>query len=96
MPRLFVYGTLRRGESAARLMAGAEFIGEASLRASLAQHGKYTGLRPGDSEIRGELFRVPDHLFAKLDNYEGPDYARRLSEVECAGEKVAAWVYWLV
>ncbi len=96
MPRLFVYGTLRRGQSAAHLMVGAEFLGEATLRAILVQHGEYTGLQPGDLLVRGELFHVPDRLFEQLDTYEGPDYVRRLSEVECAGETVSAWVYWLL
>jgi gamma-glutamylcyclotransferase (GGCT)/AIG2-like uncharacterized protein YtfP len=78
------------------LLVGAEFLGEATLRAALVQFGEYMGLRPGDSLVRGELFHVPDSLFAQLDMYEGPGYARRVSEVECAGETVAAWVYWLV
>jgi gamma-glutamylcyclotransferase (GGCT)/AIG2-like uncharacterized protein YtfP len=77
-------------------MVGAEFLGEAALRAALVKHGKYTGLRAGDSPVRGELFHVPDRLFEQLDTYEGPDYVRRLSEVECAGETVSAWVYWLI
>jgi gamma-glutamylcyclotransferase (GGCT)/AIG2-like uncharacterized protein YtfP len=96
MPRLFVYGTLRLGQSAAHLMVGAEFLGEATLRANLVQFGAYTGLRPGGSLVRGEMFQVPESLFGQLDKYEGPDYVRRLSEVECAGETVTAWVYWLV
>jgi gamma-glutamylcyclotransferase (GGCT)/AIG2-like uncharacterized protein YtfP len=94
--RLFVYGTLRRGEAAAHLMSEASFAGDASIRASVLLQNGYRGLVPGDELIPGEVFDVPDELFARLDQYEGPGYVRRLTEVDCGGERMNAWVYWLV
>jgi gamma-glutamylcyclotransferase (GGCT)/AIG2-like uncharacterized protein YtfP len=92
---LFVYGTLRRGEPAEHLMSGAKFLGEAHIQGQVVRHGQYTGLIAGSTEVPGELFDVPEALFEQLDRYEGPGYARRLSEVNYSGGVVTAWVYWL-
>jgi gamma-glutamylcyclotransferase (GGCT)/AIG2-like uncharacterized protein YtfP len=93
---LFVYGTLRRGEAAAHLLAGAEFIGEANIEARVIQHGQFTGLVAGEGHVAGELFEVPTDLFGRLDEYEGAGYTRKLCEVVSGGSSLTAWVYWLV
>jgi gamma-glutamylcyclotransferase (GGCT)/AIG2-like uncharacterized protein YtfP len=92
---LFVYGTLRRGGTDAHLMSGAEFLGEASIAAVVVQRGGYPGLVHGGGSVQGELFEVPEVLWLQLDEYEGPGYVCRLSDVEFGGETVRAWVYWL-
>jgi gamma-glutamylcyclotransferase (GGCT)/AIG2-like uncharacterized protein YtfP len=92
---LFVYGTLRRGGSAARLLRGAEFLSEASISGAVIFRSGYPGLVPGDSQVAGELFQVHDALWLRLDEYEGPGYVRRLSEVQTGHKTVSAWVYWL-
>jgi gamma-glutamylcyclotransferase (GGCT)/AIG2-like uncharacterized protein YtfP len=94
--RLFVYGTLRRGQSAANLLAGATFVGQASIRGRVIQSGGYPGLVGGEDVVPGELYELPAAMFEALDRYEGPGYTRKLSQVECAGESVEAWVYWLL
>ena len=96
MERLFVYGSLRRGQSAHHLMAGARFLGDATIRGAVVQHGQYPGLIPGDEQIAGELFEIPAELFERLDEYEGPDYHVGQTSVRQGGEEsLSAWVYWL-
>jgi gamma-glutamylcyclotransferase (GGCT)/AIG2-like uncharacterized protein YtfP len=92
---LFVYGTLRRGEAAEHLMRGSTFVGTATIRGLVTQRGGFLGLLAGDGVVPGEVFDLPEALFERLDQYEGPGYSRRLSEVECGGETITAWVYWL-
>jgi hypothetical protein len=92
---LFVYGTLRRGESAHYLLQSARFVAEGQILGQVVQHEGYPGLIQGESRIAGELFEIPDQLFPVLDHYEGPNYTRRLTEVARGGETVTAWVYWL-
>jgi gamma-glutamylcyclotransferase (GGCT)/AIG2-like uncharacterized protein YtfP len=92
---LFVYGTLRRGGAAEHLLHGADFVGEALIRGSVIQRDGFLGLVAGDTLVMGEVFEVPDPMFEHLDHYEGPGYERRISEVECSGATLSAWVYWL-
>jgi gamma-glutamylaminecyclotransferase len=79
--RIFVYGTLRRGERAHRLLAAARFAGEAltAPRYALVDLGPYPALvASGDQSVRGELYDVDEPTLARLDAYEGsPElYAR--------------------
>lgn len=94
--RLFVYGTLRRGESAAHLLEGARYVGKACIQGRVIQSAGYPGLVGGEDLVGGELYEAPVALFEALDQYEGPCYARKLSEVRCGEESVEAWVYWLL
>ena len=91
---LFVYGTLRRGESHA--LPEERFRGAATVRGRLYPNGPYRGFVPdrdGD-EVAGELFEVDDALLADLDEYEGPEYPRVILDVTNeSGETVSAWVY---
>jgi gamma-glutamylcyclotransferase (GGCT)/AIG2-like uncharacterized protein YtfP len=93
---LFVYGTLRRGEAAAGLMLSAEFAGVGGLRGRVVQTpAGYTGLVEGGDWIEGEIYRVEENIFERLDAYEGPDYVGRITTVFAGDEELAAWVYWL-
>jgi gamma-glutamylcyclotransferase (GGCT)/AIG2-like uncharacterized protein YtfP len=94
--RLFVYGTLRRQGTARHFLRESTFIGLASIRGSVIQQNGDLGLIAGDMLVPGELFEISEELFSRLDEYEGSGYVRRLTEVEFAGEKITAWVYWLV
>lgn len=94
MIRVFVYGTLRRGGRANRLLSGARFVAEATTDPAfeLVDMGPYPGLVAGGSvAVRGEIWEIPIDLLAELDAYEGEEYARiaiRLSD----GTEAQAWV----
>jgi gamma-glutamylcyclotransferase (GGCT)/AIG2-like uncharacterized protein YtfP len=92
--RVFVYGTLRRGGRANRLLRGARFLAEATTDSAfeLVDMGPYPGLvAAGSIAVRGEIWEVPIAVLAELDAYEGEEYARiaiRLSD----GSQAQAWV----
>lgn len=102
--RLFVYGTLQPGEPNAHVLAGVE--GDwtpAVVRGRLVAAGwgarmGYRGLRldaHGD-DVHGHVLassRLRDE-WARLDAFEGEDYARVTATVRLAsGERVSAQVY---
>ncbi len=71
--RVFIYGTLLRGETAHRRMSGARFLGEARTQPgyALVELGWYPGLvREGERSIAGELYAVAPSDLAALDDYE--------------------------
>lgn len=98
MPRVFVYGTLKRGEVAhAEYMAEATFLGVAQTppRYRLVSCGWYPGLVAGGHRaIHGEVYSVDAAQLARLDEFEEvPEwYQRILVELESFGE---VWIYLL-
>ena len=92
---IFVYGTLRSGfdnRYAKLLRSQSLFAGEASVRGSTRDLGRYPAFRPEpDGEVRGELYRLltPETTLAALDEYEGDEFERVL--IECGGRPV--WIY---
>lgn len=102
--RLFVYGTLRRGEAnefARYLHAHATHAGRARLRARLYAFGWFPGaVLSGDPAdvVHGDLFALrPEtagEVIARLDEYEGFAFERREVEVETGpGERARCWTY---
>ena len=92
---------MRRGftnEFAQLLHANSRFTGTARLRGRVEQVGSYTGAVLSDEPdewIPGELFELenPD-ILAKLDRYEGAEYARKVVTVLLDdGRKLETWVY---
>lgn len=79
--RVFVYGSLKRGERHQAEMAGARFV--AAVRTApaytLVDAGTYPGLiETGTTAIAGELYEVDAALLARLDEFEEvPDAYRR-------------------
>lgn len=76
MPLIFVYGTLKRGFSNHRFLAGQTFVGEARTRPGfrLFDAGSYPGLVawPADTEgVRGEVWSVDAEALTRLDRFEG-------------------------
>lgn len=71
--RVFVYGTLRRGQPAEGLLGGCRFIRETSVRGTLYDvGGRFPALVLGRTgEVHGELWAVPRSRLASLDSYEG-------------------------
>lgn len=76
--RLFVYGSLRRGERHHDELSGAEFLGASVTTPSyrVVECGGYPALVPGTAAIRGELYAVPSSLVTALDAFEGAHYRR--------------------
>jgi len=105
IPRIFVYGTLQRGECRERCWPHAPLrIDEATIRASLYDLGPYPAIGEGQDLVCGELWEIEaaylDETLRVLDQVEGYAqlgdnlYVRRL--VVCRlddGREVQAWTY---
>lgn len=97
---LFVYGTLKRGQSANHLLAGGRFVRAASTlpRYRLLDLGDHPGLveatGPGMT-IQGELWWVNTSSFPALDAYEGAprDYDRKPIGIQDCTEPVIAYFF---
>ena len=70
--RLFVYGTLKRGERAHERLAGATYLGVVRTQPeyALVALGWYPGLVAGTQSVVGELYDAPDTLLPALDAFE--------------------------
>jgi gamma-glutamylcyclotransferase (GGCT)/AIG2-like uncharacterized protein YtfP len=73
--RIFVYGTLKRGLSNHRYLAGQRFLGEARTTPGyrLVDCGGYPGMfgvERGGVSVRGEVWEVDDECRAMLDVLE--------------------------
>lgn len=95
--RIFVYGSLRRGESYHHLLETAIFEAPARTPARyvLLDLGWYPGLiTGGTTAITGEVFTVSDALRAQLDRYEDhPHLFERQVIVLEDGSEAEAYVY---
>ena len=97
--RLFVYGTLKRGERNHRLIADQQFDGPAvtAPRYRVIDLGPHPGLvvdvTHGQAVV-GELWEVSDCALAELDDFEGlPDpFARRPIELSYGSAEAYFWV----
>lgn len=88
---LFVYGTLRRGQPAHGLLAGAHLVAQigSSDGWELLDLGRYPAATLGRGRILGELYQIDQACLARLDDYEGRDYARITMQTELG----PAWIY---
>jgi len=79
--RVFVYGTLLRGEPNHRLLARAGLVGEARTRPEfdLVDLGHFPAIIEGGSTaVAGEVYEVDRLALAALDRLEGhPSFYRR-------------------
>ena len=103
--RVFVYGTLRRGQRNHGLLASSRFVGEAAtLRPFwMITTGPFPVLLdqvPDDFgvpalAVSGEVYHVDDAVLAELDRLErlGIAYDRKVTEVHEAGQRVEAHIY---
>ena len=94
MNRVFVYGTLKRGQRNAHFMRGAHFVGR-HLTAkifSMYEFGDYPAVcRNGRHAVSGEVYRVNDRHFRLLDMLEAcPDFYQRIEIPTPWGD---AWMY---
>lgn len=83
--RLFVYGTLLRGERAAERMTDGVFVESAVTepRFTLVNLGDYPALVDfGTTAVHGEVYLVNTSLLMKLDGYEGDEYIRQAVKLQ--------------
>ena len=98
--RLFVYGTLKRGQKSHHLLEGQEFLGEFHTvpRYCLFDAGPYPVLVEGQHAgyaIQGEVWRVDDAVLKTLDRWEEVPrlYTRRVIRLENFADSVWAYFY---
>lgn len=97
--RLFVYATLRQGQTARSLLAGhiARSAPASTPGAIYAFPMGYAGyVEADDARVIGELVWLTElpATFGLLDAYEGDEFARVVKQVELdTGEAVWAWIY---
>ncbi len=102
LDRLFVYGTMRQGQTARSLVANqiTKCVKAHTNGSIYAFPMGYPGYTENASTVRvvGELLWLTDlaATFGLLDAYEGADFARVIKQVTTeAGEEVWAWIYTL-
>lgn len=98
LDRLFVYGTMRQGQTARSLVAGS-----VTRSASASTTGQifafpmgYPGYVEGPGRVVGEVLWLTDlaATFGLLDAYEGEDFVRVLRQVTTdAGDELWTWIY---
>ena len=91
---LFVYGTLRSGAEAGRLLDGCERVGAATITGTLYDvNDRYPALMLyGATPVRGEIWRCPVELLPRLDEYEGVN-RRLFRRVGVRVGDVPCWTY---
>ncbi len=101
-PRLFVYGTLRRGfeNRYARLLdRSARYLGPARVLGRLYDLGRYPGIQlqmEPEEWVTGDLFRLRNAAATLdvLDEYEGPAFERvAATAIRPNGARTRCWVY---
>lgn len=98
LDRLFVYGTLRQGQTARSLVTASV---TRSARASISGQiyafpMGYPGYIEGSGRVIGEVLWLTDlaATLGLLDAYEGDDFVRAIRQVTTdAGEELWAWIY---
>jgi gamma-glutamylcyclotransferase (GGCT)/AIG2-like uncharacterized protein YtfP len=93
--KLFVYGTLRRGQAAHALLRGAPLLAQVQTEArfTLIDFNGYPALvEGGDSAVTGEIYEVGPDVLGELDRYEdAPDLYQRVA-MRIAGHDVVVYV----
>lgn len=100
LDRLFVYGTMRQGQTARALIANqiARSVRAHTRGAIYAFPMGYPGYADDDAGLRveGEVVWLTElaATFGLLDAYEGADFARVLKQVTLeTGEELWTWIY---
>ncbi len=90
---VFVYGSLRRGEYNHRLLAGAEYAGEARVAGfDLYSLGAYPMAIAADGTLVGEVYHCPAPLLRQLDRLEEHPHVYRRQWVTLTDAR-EAWLY---
>jgi gamma-glutamylcyclotransferase (GGCT)/AIG2-like uncharacterized protein YtfP len=97
MQRLFVYGTLMRGEARHGVLrrGGACYLACGHVSGRLIDLGPYPALTAGPGLVSGELYELEAAagLLRTLDEIEGSRYRREPVEVETGAGILTAWAY---
>ena len=103
--KVFVYGTLKRGEGNNGLLlgCGADFLIEARTKEprKLVINGLPYLNRPeieGGVHVKGEIWEVPNSMIWRLDQLEGhPTWYKRQEDtfLDDSGGEWIAWVYYI-
>jgi gamma-glutamylcyclotransferase (GGCT)/AIG2-like uncharacterized protein YtfP len=95
---IFVYGTLKRGQLRANVLAdtNSKFLGEAKTAAEFTLFDTLRGypalLHRGDTSVKGELYEVTAETLAELDLIEGHPNLYKRERLKLADGQMA-WVY---
>jgi gamma-glutamylcyclotransferase (GGCT)/AIG2-like uncharacterized protein YtfP len=90
MTRVFVYGTLLRGEPNHRLLTGARYVGPARTCPEFTLHdlGAFPGVvAGGTTAVIGEVYEVDAHTLERLDRLEGHPHLYGREEIELVIER---------
>lgn len=96
--RVFVYGTLKKGEANHAVLRGSDFLGVCTIGPGYAMVdlGWYPGVvrdLGSEHEVSGEVYRVDEPTLHSLDAIEGhPTFYKR---VKVSTPWKSAWVYTL-
>jgi gamma-glutamylcyclotransferase (GGCT)/AIG2-like uncharacterized protein YtfP len=99
LDRLFVYGTMRTGQTARSLIANSitKCLSAHTSGAIYAFPMGYPGFTEAEGgKVVGEVLWLTDlaATFGLLDAYEGEDFARIITQVTLdTGEEIWAWLY---
>ena len=94
--KVFVYGTLMRGEANHSYLENAAFLGRAAIEGyDMYDVGAYPAIVDGNSIIVGELYQVPKEDMASIDMLEGQGslYIKRCEKLTFDGKTTLAFVY---
>jgi gamma-glutamylcyclotransferase (GGCT)/AIG2-like uncharacterized protein YtfP len=96
--RVFVYGTLKRGQRNHRVLAGQRFLGEATTapRYRLYDRGPYPCLvedRANGVPVQGEVWVVDAETLGRLDAYEEVPKLYTRKEIDLAGYSAPVLAY---
>jgi len=80
--KIFVYGTLRKGQCRNSILSRCEFIGLGILYHFLMYDlGEYPAIIPGNGKVKGELYIVNKEILKKLDYIEGVPFLFKREKV---------------
>lgn len=92
-----VYGSLRRGERANRMLQFSEYLGQDTVKGRLYDLGAYPGLivDPKGDDVVVELYSIDAETLANLDRYEGaPHLFRQVkTQVNSSNKEVLCYEY---
>ncbi|WCP66793.1 gamma-glutamylcyclotransferase [Vibrio tubiashii] len=90
---VFVYGTLRQGQSNHHLLAHSEWLGKHATPPiySLYDLGAYPAVVDGHSVIYGEVYRVDEQTLRQLDRLEDVPITYRREQIDTPFG--LAWMY---